>query len=31
MPIEKTVQNKFELFWHSILRGDEGIIELYET
>ena len=32
IPVEKTVQNKFELFWHSIyLRDEEGIIELYEN
>ena len=32
MPVEKTIQNKFELFWHSIyLRDEEGIIELYEN
>ena len=32
MPIEKSVQNKFALFWHSIfLRDKEGIIELYEN
>ena len=32
MPIEKTVQTKFELFWHSIyLKDEEGIIELYEN
>ena len=32
MPVEKTIQSKFELFWHSIfLRDEEGIIELYEN
>ena len=32
MPVEKTVQNKFELFWHSIyLKDEEGIIELYDN
>ena len=32
IPIEKTVQNKFERFWHSIfLTDEEGIIELYEN
>ena len=32
MPIEKTIQTKFELFWHSIfLRNEEGIFELYEN
>ena len=32
LPIEKTVQNKFELFWHSMfLRDEKGIIELYEN
>ena len=32
MPVEKTLQNKLELFRHSIsLRDEEGIIELYEN
>ena len=32
MPVEKTIQSKFELFWHSIfLRDEEGIIVLYEN
>ena len=31
-PVEKTVQSKCELFWHSMfLRDEEGIIELYEN
>ena len=31
-PVEKTLQNKLELFRHSIsLRDEEGIIELYEN
>ena len=32
IPVEKTVQSKFELFWHSIcLRDEDGIIELYQN
>ena len=32
IPVEKTVQNQFELFWHSIyLRDEEGSIELHEN
>ena len=32
MPIEKTVQTKLDLFWHSIyLRDEEGIIQLYKN